>query len=104
MTYNRSSYTQVPVSTSSANMLVITSRLLASVGRRVGVRTLTSQEIFDKEAKYGATNYHPLPVALAKGRGVHVWDVEGKQYYDFLSAYSAVIQRSWRLSTSRQIS
>ena len=73
-------------------MLVITSRLLASVGRRVGVRTLTSQEIFDKEAKYGATNYHPLPVALAKGRGVHVWDVEGKQYYDFLSAYSAVNQ------------
>merc|ERR1711942_167583 len=80
------------VSTSSANMLVITSRLLASVGRRVGVRTLTSQEIFDKEAKYGATNYHPLPVALARGRGVHVWDVEGKQYYDFLSAYSAVNQ------------
>merc|ERR1719206_432405 len=92
MTYNRSSYTQVPVSPSSANMLVITSKLLASVGRRVGVRTLTSQEIFDKEAKYGATNYHPLPVALAKGRGVHVWDVEGKQYYDFLSAYSAVNQ------------
>merc|ERR1712013_44383 len=76
----------------SANMLVITSRLLTSVGRRVGGRTLTSQEIFDKEARYGATNYHPLPVALAKGRGVHVWDVEGKQYYDFLSAYSAVNQ------------
>merc|ERR1711970_1227546 len=75
-----------------ANMLVITRRLLTSVGRRVGVRTLTSQEIFDKEAKYGATNYHPLPVALARGKGVYVWDVEGKQYFDFLSAYSAVNQ------------
>lgn len=44
------------------------------------------------EDKYGAHNYHPLPVVLSKGRGVYVWDVEGKQYYDFLSAYSAVNQ------------
>lgn len=44
------------------------------------------------EAKYGAHNYHPLPIVLAKGEGVHVWDVEGKHYYDFLSAYSAVNQ------------
>ena len=44
------------------------------------------------EEKYGAHNYHPLPVVLAKGEGVHVWDVEGKKYYDFLSAYSAVNQ------------
>ncbi|XP_054161617.1 ornithine aminotransferase, mitochondrial-like [Oppia nitens] len=51
-----------------------------------------SQEVFDREAKYGAHNYHPLPVALCKGKGVYVWDVEGKQYYDFLSAYSAVNQ------------
>ena len=51
-----------------------------------------SQAVFDREAKYGAHNYHPLPVALCKGKGVHVWDVEGKQYYDFLSAYSAVNQ------------
>ncbi len=44
------------------------------------------------EDKYGAHNYHPLPVVLARGEGVHVWDCEGKQYYDFLSAYSAVNQ------------
>lgn len=44
------------------------------------------------EDKYGAHNYHPLPVVLEKGDGVFVWDVEGKKYYDFLSAYSAVNQ------------
>ena len=46
----------------------------------------------DLEKKYGAHDYHPLPVVLAKGEGVYLWDVEGKQYYDFLSAYSAVNQ------------
>lgn len=51
-----------------------------------------SQEAIDLENKYGAHNYHPLPVVLSRGEGVHVWDVEGKQYYDFLSAYSAVNQ------------
>jgi len=66
--------------------------LLKVCKKNLLVRSTTSKEIFDKEAKYGATNYHPLPVALARGKGVHVWDVEGKQYYDFLSAYSAVNQ------------
>lgn len=51
-----------------------------------------SKSLIELEDKYGAHNYHPLPVVLAKGEGVHVWDVEGKQYYDFLSAYSAVNQ------------
>ncbi len=51
-----------------------------------------SQEAIDLENKYGAHNYHPLPVVLSKGEGVYVWDVEGKKYYDFLSAYSAVNQ------------
>ena len=51
-----------------------------------------SQDAIALEDKYGAHNYHPLPVVLAKGEGVHVWDVEGKKYYDFLSAYSAVNQ------------
>lgn len=51
-----------------------------------------SQQLIDLENKYGAHNYHPLPVVLAKGDGVYVWDVEGKKYYDFLSAYSAVNQ------------
>jgi ornithine--oxo-acid transaminase len=53
---------------------------------------ITSQEAIELENKYGAHNYHPLPVVLNKGEGVHVWDVEGKKYYDFLSAYSAVNQ------------
>ncbi|MFD2540997.1 ornithine--oxo-acid transaminase [Lacinutrix gracilariae] len=53
---------------------------------------LTSQEAMDLENKYGAHNYHPLPVVLSRGEGVYVWDVEGKRYYDFLSAYSAVNQ------------
>ncbi|MFT7331778.1 MAG: ornithine--oxo-acid transaminase [Roseivirga sp.] len=53
---------------------------------------LTSQQAIDLENKYGAHNYHPLPVVLSKGEGVYVWDVEGKRYYDFLSAYSAVNQ------------
>jgi len=53
---------------------------------------LTSQEAIALENKYGAHNYHPLPVVLSRGEGVHVWDVEGKKYYDFLSAYSAVNQ------------
>ena len=52
----------------------------------------TSQQAIDLEDKYGAHNYHPLPVVLAKGKGVKVWDIEGKEYYDFLSAYSAVNQ------------
>jgi ornithine--oxo-acid transaminase len=53
---------------------------------------LTSQMAIDLEDKYGAHNYHPLPVVLAKGEGPFVWDVEGKKYFDFLSAYSAVNQ------------
>lgn len=56
------------------------------------VNTLSSNELMEMESQHGAHNYHPLPVVLAKGEGVHVWDVEGKRYYDFLSAYSAVNQ------------
>jgi len=52
----------------------------------------TSQMAMELEDQYGAHNYHPLPVVLAKGKGVFMWDVEGKQYFDFLSAYSAVNQ------------
>ncbi|MFV5701012.1 ornithine--oxo-acid transaminase [Flavobacterium sp. XS2P12] len=51
-----------------------------------------SEAFIEKENKYGAHNYHPLPVVLEKGEGVYVWDVDGKKYYDFLSAYSAVNQ------------
>ena len=56
------------------------------------LNTLTSKEAIELENKYGAHNYHPLPVVISKGKGVFVWDVEGKKYYDFLSAYSAVNQ------------
>lgn len=52
----------------------------------------SSQDLMALEDRYGAHNYHPLPVVLSRGQGVHVWDMEGKQYYDFLSAYSAVNQ------------
>ena len=53
---------------------------------------LSSENIIDLEYKFGAHNYHPLPVVLNEGKGVFVWDVEGRKYYDFLSAYSAVNQ------------
>lgn len=53
---------------------------------------MTSEELMQLEDKHGAHNYHPLGVVLERGEGVHVWDVEGKKYYDFLSAYSAVNQ------------
>src|ERR1035437_2795255 len=53
---------------------------------------MTPQDYIEREGKYGAHNYHPLPVVLERGEGVFMWDVEGKRYYDFLSAYSAVNQ------------
>lgn len=52
----------------------------------------TSRDFIALEAEYGAHNYHPLPVVLSRGEGVYVWDVEGKKYFDFLSAYSALNQ------------
>ena len=53
---------------------------------------LTSEQAIELENKYGAHNYHPLPVVISRGEGVFLWDVEGKKYYDFLAAYSAVNQ------------
>ena len=57
-------------------------------------QTIVSQTNYyiDLENTYGAHNYHPMPIVLHKGKGVFVWDVDGKKYYDFLSAYSAVNQ------------
>lgn len=57
----------------------------------VGIQT-RSEQLIALEEKYNAHNYHPLPVVLDKGKGVHLWDVEGNRYYDFLSGYSAVNQ------------
>lgn len=56
------------------------------------ISSITSKDAIALEQKYGAQNYHPLPVVLSRGEGVHVWDVEGRKYFDFLSAYSAVNQ------------
>ncbi len=55
-------------------------------------KTMTSKDFMELEHHHGAHNYHPLPVVLCRGEGVYVWDVEGKKYFDFLSAYSAVNQ------------
>ena len=54
--------------------------------------TFSSQDLMEMENEFGAHNYHPIPVVLARGQGVYVWDAEGKKYFDFLSAYSAVNQ------------
>lgn len=56
------------------------------------MKTLSTHDYIEREEKYGAHNYHPLPVVLERGEGIFVWDVEGKRYFDFLSAYSAVNQ------------
>lgn len=56
------------------------------------ITKLSSEQLMELEDKHGAHNYHPLPVVLARGKGVYVWDAEGKKYFDFLSAYSAVNQ------------
>ncbi|HAX95166.1 MAG TPA: ornithine--oxo-acid transaminase [Prolixibacteraceae bacterium] len=53
---------------------------------------MTTRDYIEREEKFGAHNYHPLPVVLERGEGIFVWDVEGKQYFDFLAAYSAVNQ------------
>ncbi len=55
-------------------------------------QTEKSNQVYEREAKYGAHNYHPLEVALNRGEGAYVWDVDGNKYLDFLSAYSAVSQ------------
>ncbi len=56
------------------------------------ISTMTSNDLIKMEDRYGAHNYHPLPVVLSRGEGAFMWDVEGKKYFDFLSAYSAVNQ------------
>lgn len=67
-------------------------RASASSAARETNEKFTTGDYIDREKKFGAHNYKPLPVVIAKGKDIHVWDVEGKRYYDFLSAYSAVNQ------------
>jgi ornithine--oxo-acid transaminase len=54
-----------------------------------GFSTLTNKSFVEKDLKYVAHNYKPLPVAIAKGKGIYVWDVEGRKYFDFLCGYSS---------------
>ena len=56
------------------------------------MKPISAKDFIETEDKYGAHNYHPIPVVLSRGEGVFVWDVEGKRYYDFLSGYSALNQ------------
>lgn len=82
-------------SVSSIRKLTSTTRGLQSeLATAVAASNLNSRAaaVYERENKYGAHNYHPLPVALHKGSGAFVWDVDGKRYFDFLSAYSAVNQ------------
>lgn len=67
-------------------------RSLNSTRSQSQLYALNSKQVFEREDKYGAHNYHPLPVAIHKAKGIYVWDVEGRRYFDFLSAYSAVNQ------------
>lgn len=69
----------------------VKSRTLATATASATISPAT-QHFIDLEAKNGAHNYHPIPVVIERGQGVHVWDIDGKQYMDFLSAYSAVNQ------------
>ena len=66
-------------------------RLYSASGAATSLK-LTPEQVYKREDKYGAHNYHPIPAALAKGKGVFVWDVTGKRYFDFLASYSAVNQ------------
>ncbi|CAL9699244.1 unnamed protein product [Knipowitschia caucasica] len=82
-----------PLSRALPRLLHSGSKLTSSsTASKLKPGNLSSEEIFSREEKYGAHNYHPLPVALERGEGIYVWDVEGNRYYDFLSAYSAVNQ------------
>lgn len=79
----------VQVQSSRSVSITSTSKATATAS---SPKVTSSKQVFDREDKYGAHNYHPLPVAIEKASGPFVWDVEGKRYYDFLSAYSAVNQ------------
>ena len=77
------------ISGTSASSSAVAAPLPSEDENGLSVKTAA---VIDREDKFGAHNYHPLPVALARGEGVFMWDVDGRRYYDFLSAYSAVNQ------------
>ena len=80
-----------PISGSSSSPSAVAAAAPLPASEESGVSPKTAS-VISREDKFGAHNYHPLPVALARAEGVFMWDVDGKRYYDFLSAYSAVNQ------------
>ena len=78
----------------SASSISIIKRCAVFASTKSTAKAISSktQLTIDREEKYGAANYHPLPVVIQRGSGVYVWDADGKRYFDFLSAYSAVNQ------------
>ena len=66
--------------------------LCRSISQQQQKHVTSSEDVFEATEKYGAHNYAPMPVALVRGKDVHVWDIEGRRYYDFLSGYSALNQ------------
>ena len=93
LTLNNVKITQTALastSSSKSNAAAASATKVSTKGQnKIGKK---SEEIFQREDKYGAHNYHPLPVAITRANGVFMWDVEGNRYYDFLSAYSATNQ------------
>ena len=80
----------LPPRCSASVRLLSTATQPADQNTVIDKKKMTTKEVIDREARYGAHNYHPIPVALSKGNDIFVWDVEGKKYYDFLSAYSGI--------------
>lgn len=87
--FNQTPHLADPTAAMLSRMCLTPARRLSQTAATQPSRT---QAILEREAKYGAHNYGPLPVALCRGEGVFVWDVEGNRYFDSLAAYSAVNQ------------
>ena len=81
-------YCSVVIRSASSPRGLTFNQLQNREGFKRGLYGMASKNLIELEAKHGAHNYHPLPVVLAKGKGVRVWDVDGKEYFDFLAAYS----------------
>ncbi|MFT4834239.1 MAG: ornithine--oxo-acid transaminase [Flavobacteriaceae bacterium] len=82
----------LPITFENQYKIALFYRFLINPDFHMNTSKMTSQDLIELENEHGAHNYHPLPVVLAKGEGVFVWDTKGKRYYDFLSSYSAVNQ------------
>ena len=88
--FNVLKHCSVVIRSASLSRGLTLNQLQNSKGFKRGLYGMASENLIELEAKHGAHNYHPLPVVLAKGKGVRVWDVDGKEYFDFLAAYSGI--------------